>query len=63
MILDCFDLLISKIKFKKKIKNIILIYFQLKIILKNNNYDNHKQFRIILPHYITTMPLNMKLII
>ena len=37
MFLDYFDVLILKIIFKNK-KNIILIYFKIKNILKNNSY-------------------------
>jgi len=36
-----FDILISKLNLKK-FKNIILIYFKIKNILKNNNYYNTK---------------------
>jgi hypothetical protein len=41
MFLDCFDELTSKIIFKNK-KNIILIYFKIKNILKNNSYYPRK---------------------
>jgi hypothetical protein len=37
MFSDYFDVLISQINFKKQ-KKIISIYFQVKNILKNNNY-------------------------
>jgi hypothetical protein len=36
--LDCFDVLISRIYFKKIKKYIILMYFRGKSILKNNRY-------------------------
>jgi hypothetical protein len=42
MILDCFDVLMLKIIFKNK-KNVILMHFQAKIILKNNRYHTSKQ--------------------
>jgi hypothetical protein len=41
MILNYFDVLVSKINFKNK-KYIILIYFSNKNILKNNRYHNKK---------------------
>jgi len=40
MILDRFDVVMSKIKFKKKYIYIILMYFQAKSILKCNCYYN-----------------------
>jgi hypothetical protein len=42
MILDCFDVLMSKINLKNK-KNIIMIYLK-KYILKNNNYHILKYY-------------------
>jgi hypothetical protein len=43
MFLDCFDVLVLKIIFLNKIKNIILMYFQVKNTFKNNCYHilNH----------------------
>jgi hypothetical protein len=41
MFLNCFNVLLLKIIFKNK-KNIILILFQVKNILKNNYYHIHK---------------------
>ena len=40
--LDHFDILMSKIIFKKLKKYIILIHFRVKITLKNNRYHNSK---------------------
>jgi hypothetical protein len=44
MFLDYFDVLISKIIFKNK-KNIILIYFKIKNIFKNNYYHTLEHSR------------------
>jgi len=48
MFLDCFDMLMSEMILKNK-KN-ILIYFQVKITLKNNRYHTPKHLfhRIII---------------
>jgi hypothetical protein len=43
MILDCFDVLMSKINLKNK-KNIIMIHLKKKNILKNNNYHILKYY-------------------
>jgi len=42
MILDCFDVLMSKINLK--IKNIIMIHLKKKNTLKNNNYHILKYY-------------------
>ena len=43
MILDCFDVLMSKINLKNK-KKIIMIHLKKKNILKNNNYHILKYY-------------------
>jgi len=43
MILDRLNVLMSKIKF---LKNIILMYFQIKSYLKNNRYHNTKYYML-----------------
>jgi len=43
MILNRFNMFMSKINFKNK-KNIILIYFKIKNTLKYNNYHNFKHY-------------------
>jgi hypothetical protein len=42
MFLDCYDIMIKKIIFKK-LKNIILIYLEIKNILNHNLHSNSKQ--------------------
>ena len=42
--LDHFNVLMSKIIFKKLKKYIILMYFRVKNTLKNNRYHNSKYF-------------------
>ena len=42
--LNSFDMLMSKINFKKLDKNIFLLYLQVKNILKSNCYNNVKHY-------------------
>jgi hypothetical protein len=59
-----FDVLVSKIIFFLK-KNIILIYFKIKITLKNNNYHTFKKktskLQITIDYYF--LILNMLLLL
>jgi len=52
MFLDCFDMLMSEMILKNK--KYILIYFRVKIILKNNRYQTSKHlFHIIIISLVT----------
>jgi hypothetical protein len=61
-VLDCFNTLILKIIFLKNIKNIILIHFDMKNILKNNCNHTLKYTRLVrLPRLL--LPLIYKKVV